>query len=162
LNLKRLFAIEIGVAVVVIVLVVFFFEVTPYLASSKQSDSVGIYHQKMFAQGVTTLALGQQASAQFNYSTYDPAILVMYLSFQSWQTPGDLSVNCNGRRIATVHASPDNPTIQLTTVSVSGWDWVKPPSLDAYTYGNEVTFVSEPLGGYEGTFSYQIEIRGSR
>jgi hypothetical protein len=162
LKLKKLFAIEISVFVAVLVVVLFFVEVTPYLASSKPDSQIGMYNEKMFAKGTAILSIGQTASAQFNYSTYDPAILVVDLAFQDWQTPGHLSIYCNGRLIATILATSNNPTVHLTTISVSGWDWVKPPSINSFTYGNEVTFVSETETGYEGTFSYQIDIRGSR
>jgi hypothetical protein len=39
---------------------------------------------------------------------------------------------------------------------------VKAPGPDSFTYGNEITFVSEPVDGYDGTITYQISIRGSR
>jgi hypothetical protein len=162
LKLKKLFAIEIASVIVVLVIIMFFVEVTPYLVSSKPNAQIGVYNQKEFAKDIVTLASGQTASAQFNYSTYDPAILIIDLTFQNWQTPGYLSLYCNGRIIATVYASTANPEIHFTTISVSGWDWVKPPSTNSFTYGNEVTFSSEPQNGYEGTFSYQISIRGSR
>ncbi len=162
MNTKKLFAIEIASAVLVLTVILVIVEVTPYLSSSQANAQIGMYNEKVFAKGLVPLALGQTASAQFNYSTYDPAILVIDLAFQDWQIPGDLSLYCNGRLIATIHATPNNPTVRLTTISVSGWDWVKPPSINSFTYGNEVTFVSEPETGFEGTFTYQIDIRGSR
>jgi hypothetical protein len=162
LKLKKLITIEIASVVAILLVIMVFVEVTPYLASSKPNSQIGVYNEKVFAKDNVTLALGQMASAQFNYSTYDPAILVVDLVFQNWQAQGALSVYCNGRLVATINATPDNPTVRLTSISVSGWDWVKPPSVNSFTYGNEVTFVSEPGNGYEGTFSYQIDIRGSR
>jgi hypothetical protein len=162
LKLKSLFAIEIASAIIVVVVVLFVVEVNPYLLSSKSSSQIGVYNEKVYAKGNATLDLGQIVSAQFNYSTYDPAILVVDLTFQNWEVPGDLSVYCNGLLVATIHATPDNPTARLNMISVSGWDWVKPPTIDAYTYGNEVSFESDPQTGYQGTFSYQIDIRGSR
>ncbi len=162
MNLKKLFAVEIAVGLVVVIAILWVVEVNPYLLSSKSSNQIGMYNEKTYVVGNVTLGLGQQASAQFNYSIYDPAILVIDLKFQDWQSPGDLSVYCNGRVIATLQATPSNPTTRMVTISVSGWDWVKPPTIDAYTYGNEVTFSSDPETGYQGTFSYQINIRGSR
>jgi hypothetical protein len=32
----------------------------------------------------------------------------------------------------------------------------------SFVFGNEITFTSDPPNGYEGAFSYQIKIRGSR
>jgi hypothetical protein len=162
LKLKNLLVVEGTTAIAILVVVLVLVQFSPFLASTTEDSHINVYDEKVFATGNLTLAIGQTASAQFNYSTYDPAILVTNLVFRDWQTPGDLSVYCNGRLIATIHATPTNPTIQLTTISVSGWDWVKPPSLNAFTYGNEVTFASEPANGYAGTFSYQIDIRGSR
>jgi hypothetical protein len=162
LKLKKLLFVEIATVAIVLVAILFFVEVSPYLASSKPNSQIGLYNQKEFARDNVTLAVGQTAGAQFNYSSYDPAILVIDLAFQNWQTPGYLSLYCNGRIIATIYASSSNPTVRFTTISVSGWDWVKPPSLNSFTYGNEVTFSSDPQNGYEGTFDYQISIRGSR
>jgi hypothetical protein len=162
LKLKKLFVAEIASVAIVLVVVLFSVEVIPYLASSATDSQIGIYNQKEYAKDTVFLTLGQTATAQFNYSTYDPAILVVDLAFQSWEIPGYMTLYCNGRIIATFLASPNNPTVRFTTISVSGWDWVKPPSNNALTYGNEVTFVSESESGYEGTFSYDIGIRGSR
>jgi hypothetical protein len=162
LKLKKLFIVEIASIAIVIVLVMVFVEFTPYLASASQNDSVGMYNEKVFTKGTVTMAMGDSAGSQFNYTTYDPAILVIDLAFQSWESPGFLSLYCNGRQIATFLASPQNPTVRLTTISVSGWDWVKPPSTNTFTYGNEVDFTSRSENGYQGTFDYTISIRGSR
>jgi hypothetical protein len=162
LKLKKLIAVEIASAVIILVVILIMVEVTPYLASANQNNQIGMYNQKEFAKGEVTITKGQITGAQFNYSTYDPAILIVDLKFQSWQTPGHLSLYCNGIIIATINASPDNPNVRFSTISVSGWDWVKPPSINSYTYGNEITFISDPDSGYEGDFGYQISIRGSR
>ena len=162
MKLKKLFVIEIASAVNILLVILVMVEVTPYLASANQNNQIGMYNQREFAQGKVTLTHGQSVSAQFNYSSYDPAILVIDITFQSWQNAGHLSLYCNGRLIATINASPDNQNVRFSTISVSGWDWVKPPSVNSYTYGNQVTFISEPENGYEGDFNYQISIRGSR
>jgi hypothetical protein len=162
LKLKKLFVVEIASVAIVLVLIMVFVEFTPYLASASQDDSIGVYNERVFTKGTVSLALGDSAGSQFNYTTYDPAILVIDLSFQTWDNSGYLSLYCNGRQIATFLASPQNPKVRLTTISVSGWDWVKPPSTNSFTYGNEVDFTSRPEGGYMGTFDYTISIRGSR
>jgi hypothetical protein len=161
-NLKKLFAAEIAIVVIVLVVILFVVEVSPYLASASLNRQIGMFNQKEFAKGNVTLAVGQSASARFNYTTYDPAILIVDIAFKSWQTPGQLSLYCNGRVIATIQATPDNPNVHFSTISVSGWDYVKPPSIDSFTYGNEVSFVSDLQNGYVGDFTYQISIRGSR
>jgi hypothetical protein len=165
-NLKKIFVIEIVVVVVVALLSVLLVEVTPYLAYSK-TDQIGVFNQREYAQENVTIRKGQRASSQFNYTTYDPAILVVDLAFQSWQTPGTLSLYCNGILIVSFEATPRNPTVQLTTVTFSGYDLVQPPppklgpSL-VFAYGNEITVYSPQEGGFEGSFSYRIGIRGSR
>ena len=67
----------------------------------------------------------------------------------------------------TFDATPNNPYVELTTVTFSGFDLVKPPPSklgisSQFAYGNEISFLSPQENGYEGTFNYQISIRGSR
>jgi hypothetical protein len=162
LKLKKLFVVEVVVTVVVLVAVMFYIEVTPYLASSKPGSSIGMYNEQEFAKSVVTLTKGQTARAQFNYSSFDPAIVVIDLSFQSFQALGDLTVYCNGRRVTTLAVSSDNTEVRLNVITVSGADWVKAKSTSTYTYGNEIAFTSNSQTGYAGTFSYKIDIRGSR
>jgi hypothetical protein len=45
---------------------------------------------------------------------------------------------------------------------VSGLEWVQPKSIESFVFGNEITFSSVPVVGYEGSFSYEVNIRGSR
>jgi hypothetical protein len=161
MKIKNLLMVEVTSIIVILSLVVVFVELTPNLVSSS-SPSIGVYNQRVFSKGTLTLESGAMQSAQFNYSTFDPAILVIDLTFQNWQKPGNLTILCNGRNVATFLATPNNPTIHLTTFSVSGWDWVKPPTINSFVYGNEITFRSAAQNGYEGTFSYSIDIRGSR
>jgi hypothetical protein len=162
LKLKRLFAVEIAVTIIALVGVLFYVEVSPYLISSKPGASIGMYNEREFASKVATLTRGQTARTQFNYSSFDPAIIVLDVSFQSFQTPGDLTVYCNARRIATLYVAPDNPQVRLNVITVSGADWVSTTSTSTYAYGNEITFTSSPQNGYAGTFEYKINIRGSR
>ncbi len=169
MKLKKLFAVEIVAFVIILVLIMIFIEFTPYLASASQNNSIGVYNEKVFASGNLTLAVGESAGAQFNYSTFDPAILVVDLTFQNWQTPGYLSVYCNGLLVSTVLATPQTPQVELNILSLSGLDIVKPRSAisyyqlnDVYTYGNEITFRPQIQNGYEGTFAYKIMIRGTR
>ena len=167
LNLKKLFVAEIAIVIVVVVVVVAFVEITPFLAASNQNGQIGVYNQRVYAQKTVTLQSGQVESSRFNYTTYDPAILVVDLKFQDWQKPGNLSVYCNGILIDNFYANPSNPEVKSTTVTFSGYDLVKPPSaklgiIYQYAYGNEITFMSSNENGYEGTFNYQISIRGSR
>ena len=90
LNLKKLFVVEIAIVIVAIVMVAVFVEISPYLSASNQTGQIGVYNQREYAQETVTLQQGQRASSRFNYTTYDPAILVVDLKFQDWQKPGNL------------------------------------------------------------------------
>jgi hypothetical protein len=166
-SLQKILMVEIFAIIIVVVFVAIFVEVTPYLAASKQSDQIGVFNQRIYDQQTVTLQAGQRASSRFNYTTYDPAILVVDLKFQNWLTPGNLSLYCNGILIGSFAATPNNPDVQLTTVTFSGYDLVKPPTPKSgisflFSYGNEISIQSPDRNGYEGTFNYQISIRGSR
>lgn len=167
MNLKKLVVFEIAAVIVAIVLVTVFVGITPYLVSSGQNGQIGVFNQREYAQQTVTIQNGQSKSSRFNYTTYDPAILVVNLKFQDWQKPGVLSMYCNGILIDTFDATPRDPYIKSATVTFSGFDLVKPPSSRLgisyqFAYGNEISFLSPIENGYEGTFNYQISIRGSR
>jgi hypothetical protein len=167
MNLKKLIVVEATVVIVAIVLIAVVVEITPYLTSSGQNGQIGVFNQRKYVQETATLQQGQRVTSRFNYTTYDPAILVVDLKFQDWQKPGALSMYCNGILVTTFDATPSNPNIESTTVTFSGFDLVKPPPPKLgmsfqFTYGNEISFSSPTEDGYEGTFNYQISIRGSR
>ncbi len=167
LDLKRVVAFEIILVAIVLFAVLVLVGLTPYLISSKESDKINVFSQKEYAQNTVSLVAGQKASCRFNYSTFDPAILVIDLTFQSWNTPGRLALYCNGILVVTIEATSRNPTVQLTTVTVSGYDLVRPQYqlssiFTTYTYGNEITFASAEDNGFEGIFGYKISVRGSR
>ena len=162
MKLKRLFVVEIISIVILVVVLMIFVEGSPFLAASKPNSSVEIYDQKEFAKGTVTLTKGQRIIVPFNYSTYDPAILVFEMQFQSWELPGNLSLYCNTKRLITVFASPKEPQISLKAVSLSGLDWVDSPTIVYPSAINRIILVSEAENGYVGTFSYELYIRGSR
>jgi len=136
---------------------------TPILKSSAQDSAIGLYNEREYGKGNVTLTAGEtQRVAQFNYSTYDPAILVLDLAFRSWKSSGNLTMLINGRVFASVFASPESPTVSLRVISFSGTEWVRPPSPDSFVFGNEISFSSKPENGFAGTFEYEIRIRGSR
>ena len=159
--------VELVSVVAVLVVALLLVQITPYLASSSTSDQIGVFNQKEYVQNTVSLLAGQKTSCRFNYSTFDPAILVIDLDFQNWQTQGNLALYCNGIHVVTIEATQGNPEVQLTTITVSGYDLIKPhyqlsALFSTYTYGNEISFLSPSNSGYEGTFSYKISIRGSR
>ncbi len=167
MKLKKLFVVEFAIIIVAIIAVAFFVEISPFLAASNQTGQIGVYNQRQYAQNTVTLEQGQRASSMFNYTTYDPAILVVDLTFKDWQKSGTLTLYCNGVEIDTFEATPSNPSVESTSVTFSGFDLVKPPPSklaisSVFAYGNEISFVSSPENGYAGTFSYQVNIRGSR
>lgn len=164
MKLKRLMIIEIATIFIALFLVIFLVEVSPLLASSNPDSSISTYKQKLFAEGTATLTPGQRATARalttFSYSNYDPAIIVLDILFLSWQNPGNISIYCNDRYLATIYATPEKPKMTLNVFSLSGLDWVESPTLTTSSAINRVVFASEV--GYEGSFSYSLYIRGSR
>ncbi len=167
MKLKRMVIVELVTALTVVAVALLIVQVTPYLASSNTSTQIGVFNQKGYVQNTVSILAGQKTSCRFNYSSFDPAILVIDLDFQNWQTQGNLALYCNGIHVVTIGATLRNPEVQLTTITVSGYDLIKPhyqlsPIFSTYTYGNEISFSSPSINGYEGTFSYKISIRGSR
>lgn len=163
MKLKRLIIAEIAVVAIAIAVLLVFVEMTPYLISAEQDNSVEVYGEREYGSGSSTIERGQTVRLPyFNYSTFDPAILVMDLDFQTWQSAGTLILAVNGKVFGSVIATPDEPHMSLKVISVSGADWVEPTSVYSTYFGNAISFASEKSGGYEGLFNYQISIRGSR
>ena len=163
MKLRKLMLVEVTVVAIVLIIVMIFVEFTPYLVSSAQDESIGVYQGKEFRKGTATIAKGQSVRVDyFNYSTFDPAILVVNMEFQTWQSPGTLTIAVNGKVFASIVATPEKPKIDVNVISVSGADWVEPTSIYSPVFGNAISFTSEKGKGYEGNFSYQIVIRGSR
>lgn len=163
MELKKVIFVEIAVVSIVLIAILAFVGITPYLASSQQSTSIGLFNQKVFDEGNVTLIRGKTVqSAIFNYSTFDPAILVLELDFQSWQSRGNLTISINDLVLANVYPDPEKPHVTLNTVSFSGVDLVKPDFVYSRYFSNAVSFSSKVGEGYSGTFSYQISVRGSR
>ena len=152
MNLKKLIVFEVVAVIVAIVLVTVFVGITPYLASSGQNGQIGVFNQRKYAQETVTLNQGQKTSSKFNYTTYDPAILVVNLAFQDWIKPGNLSMYCNGMFVKSFDATPSNPKIESTTITFSGFDIVKPPPSKLsmsfqFSYGNEISFCHQQRMG---------------
>lgn len=142
-------------------------QISPYLSSSGRDDRIGVFSQREYAQNTVSILSGEKTSCRFYYLPFDPAILVVDLTFHSWQAPGYLSLYCNGVLVVTIAANPGNPNVQLTTITVSGYELVEPQNqmsfqLDNFVYSNEISFLSAAENGYEGIFSYKISVRGSR
>jgi hypothetical protein len=160
LKLKKLIAVEAAGVALVLILLVILVDFTSYLGSSNQKDRISLYVEKEYAEGNITVVPGRIAFVRFNYSSYEPAILVLELVFQSWESTGYLNIRCNNRAIGPIFASPENSTVRLNVVSTSGAEWVEP--LSSMFGLNEVTFESGLENGFIGILSYKIKLRGSR
>jgi hypothetical protein len=160
MKLKKLIVIEISILVVVLFLILAFVEIAPYLGASKQKDTIGLYSEREFARGRTTLAVGETIAVNFTYPSYDPAILTLDITFLFGKSPGYLTLRCNHRIFASIFVTQENTNLSFVGVSFSGRDWVEPPSS---MFGlNEIAFESDSNNGYAGTLSYKISSRGSR
>jgi hypothetical protein len=162
LKLGKIIIIEISAITITLLLTLLLVFYTPYLDASSQNTSIKIFNQREYAKGTATLTRGEKASAFFNYTFYDPVILIVDLTFQTWQTPGNLTIYINGKYCASIFVSPQEQQARFEIVTLSGSDWIKPPSIDSFVFGNQVLFNSDVKNGFEGTFNYQINIRGSR
>ncbi len=144
----------------VLVMLVALVNLTSYLGASNSNHEVGLYVEKEYALGSLTIVPGERKYIWFNYSSYEPTILLLELSFKSWKTSGYLDVRCNNNPVRTIFATPENPNISLVVVSTSGSEWIEPQSS---MFGlNEVIFESALENGFEGLLSYQIRLRGAR
>lgn len=160
MKLNRLFLIEIVILMISLVSVVAFLEIAPYLKPSKQNASIGLYREREFAEGNLAVVVGEMSNANFTYPSYDPAILIVEVTLETCEIPGNLILRCNYREFASIYVDRAGSHHSFTVVSVSGREWVMPPSS---MFGfNAISFESPSTDGYEGTITYQIRIRGSR
>ena len=158
---KKIITAEIIIFIMVVVVALFIVELNPSLISSKKSESIPMYSEELVATQNMSLVSGQTQYAQFNYSTYEPVVLVLNVQFQNWQSSGYLTFTCNGRNAVTVFATPRNPQIKLEIVTFANSEWVKPPSKYADTFTNSVQFTSSSENGFEGYLICQIFLRGT-
>jgi hypothetical protein len=162
LKLRKIIIIEIAAITIALLLALLLIFYTPYLEASSQNTSIKMFNQREYSKGTATLTRGEKVSAFFNYSLYDPVILILDLTFQTWQTPGNLTIYINGKYCSSILVSQQEQQARLEIVTLSGSDWIKSPSIDSFVFGNQVMFNSDLKTGFEGTFNYQINIRGSR
>ena len=160
MKLKGLFLIEIVVLVGIALFSIIYFWSAPYLGSSDQYQSIPAYSQKSEPIRYLSLDKGSLAIVRFNYTSYDPSIIVLDLSFDSIIQPGKFEIFCNYKLVTTVNVKPETPRVSLNLVSFSGLDWVEP--MTAMFGINDLVFESNELDGYVGSLSYQITFRGSR
>ncbi len=161
MKLGKLFAAELAVVLVALIVVVVVVEVNPALAGSEQSQNIGAFKEKLYVQDTVSIAKGESWGTSFEYSSYEPAILLMYVSFTDVQAPGYLGVTCNGRYVGRVYGNEKSHT-SLSAISMAGAEWVKPPSAYSEAFTNQIIFSSDADKGFAGTFSYQISLKGSR
>jgi hypothetical protein len=119
-----------------------------------------MYNSKLHLKGTLSLTSGGFAIIPFEYSSYDPAIIVLEVAVLNCENPGNFTLYCNYRNIASAWANSETPPLTLNLISVAGSDWIEPRSA---MFGlNELLFESNAQNGYSGKLSYQITIRGSR
>jgi hypothetical protein len=162
LKLSKLFLGEVAIVLVVLIVIVVFVEGNSSLATSTQSAPIGAYNQKTYAQDIITIAKGEAYSSVFDYSSYEPAILKIDLTVTGTVSAGYLDLTCNGRYVGSVYVSADTHHALISAISITGAEWVKPPSAYSNAFSNEVAFASNAEDGFEGTFSFQINLKGSR
>jgi hypothetical protein len=162
LKLSKLFVAELAAIVIVVVVVVVFVEVNPALAAGNQTAPIGAFNQKLYSQNSVRISRGEEFTTSFDYSSYEPAILVVDVTFSDAQTQGALDVTCNGRYIGSVYGQSNNARASVCAISFSGTDWVKPPSAYSNAYTNQIIFSSDYNRGFEGVFNYQVSLKGSR
>jgi hypothetical protein len=162
LKLRKLFVTELAIVIIVLIAVVVVVEVNPALAGSSQSAPIGVFNSKIYAADTVLIAKGESFSTSFDYSSYEPAILVIDVHFSDIQSAGTLNLMCNGRYLGSVYGSPDNPQASLSAISVSGSEWIKPPSAYSSSFSNQIIFASDSDQGFAGTFNYQVTLKGSR
>lgn len=160
MKLKKILVFEILSFVAVLLMIMATLKLIPSLQPSQQNTSIELYSARSLPKHTITLASGGSATLPFIYSSYDPAIIILELSFQTCEEPGYLTLYCNYRRIASIFVNPETPPLFFNLISVSGSDWVE---ISTGMFGlNELLFMSESQNGYAGTLTYQITLRGSR
>ena len=162
MKLGKLLVAEISILAIAFAVVLFFVQIIPSLGSSKEQSTIGMYKEIEITAGNITVIVGEPVDAQFNYSSYEPAILQLNIEFRTWITEGYLSLSCNGREITTIQATSQHPKIAFTIITFANAEWVKPPSVNSDFYPNVITFFSDYQNGYEGTLNYEVKLRGSR
>ena len=160
MRLSKIVFFEVVFSVAILLSVMVALDMIPFLQPSNQVNSIGLYSSIYYPEKTVTLESGDFKIAPFSFSSYDPAIIILKLSFQNSEEQGYLTVYCNYRSIASIFVRSDTPPVFLNLISVSGGDWVEPPS--AMSGMNELLFESKSENGFTGTFSYQITLRGSR
>lgn len=160
MRLRRLVFLEVIFFMAVLISLVVILQLLPFLQPSKENTSIGLYNTKSYPKTPLTMASGSSITLPFYYSSYDPAIIILELIFQTCEQPGYFRAYCNYRNIASIFVSPETPPVTINLISVSGSDWVEPPT--AMLGRNELLFESETTNGYAGNLTFQITLRGSR
>jgi hypothetical protein len=159
-KLNKLVLFEIVFLAAVLIAVMTAFILIPSLQPSNQDTLIEVYSARTFPKYNVTLARDTLAIVPFEYSSYEPAIILLEVSFQTCDEPGYMNLYCNYRKVASIYVSAETPPLAFNMISVSGSDWVEKPSV---MYGqNELLFESTSQNGYAGNLTYQITLRGSR
>ncbi len=161
MKIGKLFFAEIFVIITVLVVTVVVIQVDPSLAGSKQAQVIGAFNQNVIGQDTITIVKGDAFSTQFEYSSFEPAIFVLDLTFRDSQSSGYLTLQLNGRYIGSIFVTPEKHQATISAISLTGAEWVKPPSAYSNSFTNQIIFSSDSSDGYVGTFDFQISLNGS-
>ena len=156
MKLGKLIVIEIALVVILLFAALNLIAYSPFLVSSSQDPGIGLLKEIVFPPQNVTLLRDQVTNILFNYSSYEPAILIMDINYLNWETSGYITIFLNGRFVGNIQSLPDTKQKSLAVVSCSGIDWVRPNE------SNFIMFLSEYDLGYEGTFTCSVKLRGSR
>ena len=158
MKLKRLIVAESLVLLVILVAVVFSFQLIPGL--QPQQNQIGMYKQISYNENSLTIARDQWITKTFNYTNFDPAIILLQVDLKECREIGYLNIYCNYRKIVSLYLMPQNGSATFCLFSCSGFDWIEP--LSDMSGLNDLLFESPIIGGFEGSFTYQLSFRGSR
>ncbi len=155
MKMQRLLVIEVVSLVSLGILAISFVNVNPILDVNNGAP-LGLFSERKYSEATITLARGGEAVSLFRYNSYEPAILVLNIDYLSVEKSGYLEIYCNGKTAGKLLVAAGSGPAQLTLVTTAGVDWVKANSQ------NSVFFKSPLADGFEGQFSYEISLRGSR
>jgi hypothetical protein len=159
MKLGKIVFFEVLAFMAVLITVMISLEMIPSFQPSRNNTSIGLYNSVSFPKNTIILVSNGSVKTTFKYSSYDPAIIVLGLSFQTTK-PGYLTVYCNYRKVASIYVTSETLPMSFNMVSFSGADWIEP--LSAMFGLNDLLFESEPKNGFVGDLTYQISLRGSR
>jgi hypothetical protein len=149
---RRLVIVENAVVASVLVLAILFFPANSNLESTEKLPP-GWISPTTYVSHEISITRGQTLEDVFQYPAYELMIILVHLRFVSCKISGYLGIYTNGLFVANFSTTPERIEQGIVAVSCCGVGWVKPRTT------NTMTFISHPETGYEGEFTYTIELR---